>query len=170
MTLTDRQATNLEMEFLQSDLGRLGPEMPISTIKRELTRALYERVTADEGICPRPIIPAAHAAIEDTVRAVVGALDKVVTAWERPGSGAAFIPRNIVDGVRTAAAIISEAAERAGLTMPVQPTPVPPHEAGADPEPAGADQEPTTIAARGHVNYRDPEDDEDSTEPEAFGA
>jgi hypothetical protein len=125
MTLTDRQATALEMEFLQGELGRLPSEMPISTIKRELTRTLYERATADEGTCPRPIIPAAHSAIEDTVRAVVGALDKVVTAWERPNSGAAFIPRNIVDGVRTAAAIISEAAERAGLTMPTQPAPAP---------------------------------------------
>ncbi len=119
MTLTDRQAFNLEMEFLQQDLGRVPSEMPITTFKRELTRALYERATADEGVCPRPLIPAAHSAIEDTVAAVVRCLDKVVTAWEQKK----VISAHIVDGVRTAATIITEAAERAGMAMPAQPAP-----------------------------------------------
>ena len=131
MTLTDRQATNLEMEFLQSDLGRVPSEMPITTIKRELTRALYERVTADEGTCPRPIIPVAHSAIEDAVAAVVAALDKVVTAWEKATVVTNAQPQ-VVDGVRAAATIIAEAAERAGLTMPVQPKPAPAYDVDAE--------------------------------------
>ena len=139
MTLTDRQATNLEMEFLQSDLGRAPSEMPITTIKRELTRALYERATADEGVCPRPLIPAAHSAIEDTLSAVVRCLDKVVTAWEKAGVVTKGQPQ-VVDGVRAAATIISEAATRAGLTMPAQPVPQQPgeaeDEATADGQPA----------------------------------
>lgn len=124
MTLTDRQALDLEMEFLQQDLGRLPSATPAAAAKRELTRALYERATADEGVSPRPLVPAAHAAIQDTVRAVVSALDKVVTAWEASTVVSKGQPQ-IVDGVRTAAAFIAAAAERAGLTMPAQPKPMP---------------------------------------------
>ena len=131
MTLTDRQAFNLEMEFLQQDLGRLPSEMPISTIKRELTRALYERATTNEGTCPRPIIPVAHSAIEDAVAAVVAALDKVVTAWEKATVVTNAQPQ-VVDGVRAAATIIAEAAERAGLTMPVPPKPAPAYDVDAE--------------------------------------
>lgn len=127
MTLTDRQATNLEMEFLQQDLGRLPEEMPVSTIKRELTRALYERVTVDEGTCPRPIIPATHSAVQDAVRAVVGALDKLVTAWAKAHVTPQAQPQ-VVDGVRAAATLIAEAAQRAGLTTPDQPLPEAPYE------------------------------------------
>lgn len=127
MTLNDREAFNLEMEFLQQDLGRLPSEMPITTFKRELTRTLYERATADEGTCPRPLIPAAHSAIEDTLSAVVLCLDKVVPgrrpAWSRR------VSRRFVDGVRAAATIISEAAARAGLKTPAQPVPQQPGEA-----------------------------------------
>ena len=128
MTLNDREAFNLEMEFLQQDLGRLPSEMPITTFKRELTRTLYERATADEGTCPRPLIPAAHSAIEDTLSAVVLCLDKVVTAWEKAGVVTKGQPQ-VVDGVRAAATIISEAAARAGLKTPAQPVPQQPGEA-----------------------------------------
>lgn len=128
--LTDRQAVNLEMEFLQQDLGRLPSEMPVTTIKRELTRTLYERFTAGEGVCPRPLLPGPEAAIRDAVAAVVKALDQVVTAWE--GQIVSKAQPHIVDGVRTAATIITEAAARAGLSMPVQPTPAPPYDVEPD--------------------------------------
>lgn len=102
MTLTERQAFDLEMEFLNADLGRLPSEMPVTTIKRELTRALYER-------------PSASA--QEVISWVVTALDKVVTAWE--GQVVAKAQPQVVDGVRTAASIIVSAAERAGLaTLP----------------------------------------------------
>lgn len=131
MTLTDRQAHALEMEFLQHDLGRAPSEMPVSTAKRELTRALYERSTTDDGVCPRPLIPAAHSAIQDTVAAVIRCLDQVVTAWEGERSVTSKAQPQVADGVRAAATIIAEAAQRAGLTTPDQPVPEASYEASA---------------------------------------
>lgn len=106
MTLTKAQRHKLEMEFLAADLGQLVTEAPVTTATRALTRLLVERghaVTAEQALA-----------------AAVTCLDKVVTAWERP---TAHIDARLIDGVRTAATCIAEAAERAGLTMPTQPKP-----------------------------------------------
>lgn len=103
MTLTDRQRT--ELEFLAADLGKFSREAPLSTIKRELTRALHE---------------APFASPERVIGWVINCLDRVVAQWERPEL---HLDPKVTDGVRQAATIICQAAERAGLSTPTQPVP-----------------------------------------------
>lgn len=133
MTLTKAQRDKLEMEFLAADLGQLLAEAPVTTAKRALTRLLVERgqaVTAEQALA-----------------AAVTCLDKVVTAWERP---TAHIDAQLVAGVRTAATFITEAAERAGLTMPAQPKPEQPGgEVQAEIEDAAGDETDWTPADGG---------------------
>lgn len=130
--LNERQRVALDKELLQADLGRLAGEAAVTTIRRELTRALVERPFAGP---------------EDVVGWVVGCLDKVVVAWSRP---TARIDDHVVDGVRAAARIVAEAAERAGLTMPVQPaTEQPGIVADVDPATAEEVREETLLAGKG---------------------
>lgn len=109
MTLSEKARHELEMEFLQEDLGRLPAEVPVRTIKRRLTRFLVEHELT--------------ATPESALAAAVRCLDEVAAAW---AASPARINEHVVDGVRQAATILAEAVERAGLTPPAQPTPKPP--------------------------------------------
>ncbi len=118
--LTDHERRTLEREFLTDDLGRevtvdgrvtrrprRAPESDVTKITRQLTRTLY-------GLRNNRTDPI----VEAVVAAVVTTLDGLVISWGRRNSP---IPPLTVDGIRAAARIVADAAERVGLTMPTSP-------------------------------------------------
>lgn len=119
--LTAGETRALEREFLTQDLGRhvtedgrvdrrkINTDGPVTRIGRQLTRTLYG-LRRDRS---------SALAAEAAVLAIVTAMDETVVAWSRKNSAVSPLT---VDGIRSMARIIADAAERVGLTMPSGPS------------------------------------------------